>query len=268
MPTLARTVAHYEAVFDDFVRFAGGHRLSERVNIPPGFLNADYYFEFDSLEIILELKQVNAYRSSKTVDEYFGQLIQNSKVRDVVRLPNGRARIRPDSLSDSEWRRFYKMFRSSVSDHLKTAARQLKSTNSLLPPARGRRVQGVVLVNTGDFNLPIDLLLRLAEWWLKHEWQMGRCSSIEFVRCHAIDMIRDGQNPLYARHIARRATDDMLVAALRYFHDRWIHYGADAIGATVEFHEGAVADDVTPDVSQRYRGKIRFFPPGEDGASR
>jgi hypothetical protein len=264
MPPSSRTAAHYETVFDDFVRFAGGHRLSECVSIPPGRLNADYHFEFDDAEIILELKQVNAYRPSRTVDEYFAKLIRDGSMRGFETLPDGRARISPNSLNDRQWHSFYSTFRSSVSDHLKTAARQLKSTHALLPSHRRRRIQGVVLINSGDFNLPTDLLLRLVEWWLKREWKMGRCGSIEFVRCHAIDMVRDGQNPLYARHIARRATDEPAVAALRYLHDRWVQYGADAIGATVEFLEGAVADEATPDLSGRFRGKIRFLPPARD----
>jgi len=40
------------------------------------------------------------------------------------------------------------------------------------------------------------------------------------------------------------------------FFDRWVHYGADAVGASVTFTPGPVIDPVRAD--DRIRGKIRW----------
>lgn len=257
-PTLTRTVADYEEVFDDFVRFARGHRLSECTTIPSGHRNADYYFEFDTVEIILELKQVNAYQASRTVEEYVAQLLKKGRVSHVQKLPDGEVRITRASLSPAEWSRFYERFRPRIPDHLKKAAAQLKSTHDFLGEPRRRRVQGVMFVNTGDFNLPTDLMFDLVHWKLDREWKRGHWSSIDFARCHAIDMSREGQHPFYARQIVRTTADPTLVNAVHYLYERWLHYAADAFGMRVEFQEGAVANEIVPGLSQRFRGKIRM----------
>jgi hypothetical protein len=65
--SLSRTETHYESVMDDFVEFANGHRLADVVPIPSGRANADYYFEFEDFDCLLELKQACSYDEKRTV---------------------------------------------------------------------------------------------------------------------------------------------------------------------------------------------------------
>ena len=55
--TPERTVNDYEEMYDDFVNFAGGSRIDKKFEIPDKKKNADYYFDLDHFEIILELKR-------------------------------------------------------------------------------------------------------------------------------------------------------------------------------------------------------------------
>jgi len=73
-----------------------------------------------------------------------------------------------------------------------------------LPSTKIPRLKGLILINSNDYNLPTDLMFRLIEWKLKKEWKMGYFTSIDFVSCAAtIDMYKQNQTPLYARHIIR-----------------------------------------------------------------
>ncbi len=258
-----RTAEDYERVHDDFVSFAGGARLTDRFEVPVGCKNVDYYFEGDGWELLLELKQVRAFRPSRTVEQYFEQLIAAGRVRQVEHLGSGRVRITPQSLTRREWNLFYKNFCPTVSDALKKAARQLKATAEFLPPSLKRRIGGVILINSGNFNVSNELMLRFVEWRMKREWKGGHYQAIDFVRCHAMDMIHDQQNPLQGRQIARSAADALVVSVVRHLYDRWLHYGAAAVGAKVEFIEGECEPEVKADVSRRFQGKIQFVgPPG------
>jgi hypothetical protein len=107
-PTVQRSVADYEGVFDDFVAFAGGARITATFTVPDGTCNADYHFECEQYELVLELKQINAYDAGKTVDEYFTKLLSEGRVKHYTALPDGRTHIEPSSLSKQEWRKFYK----------------------------------------------------------------------------------------------------------------------------------------------------------------
>jgi hypothetical protein len=254
-PTRARTVEDYETVYDDFVRFAGGARISQRFPVPRGHLNADYHFDLSNVEMIVELKQLNAFRRSKTVDDYFATRLREGRVKHFETLSNGKVRITPESLSVSDWNRFYKCFRPGVSNHLKMAARQLKVTDGFLPEASKRRVKGVAFVNTGDFNLSTDLLLRLVEWRMKREWRAGHFRSIDFVTCITTDMIHEGRHPLHGRHIARCSGDEVVRSAVEYLYDRWIYYGAAALGVDVTRVIGTDAEDIGRDMAP-FRGKI------------
>ena len=80
--TLARDVRDYEAVYDDFIRYAGGVRVSERFDVPKNHDNADYYIECEGYDCILELKQVQKYLTD-TIDSYFDQLWRNGELRNA-----------------------------------------------------------------------------------------------------------------------------------------------------------------------------------------
>jgi hypothetical protein len=130
LPTLKRTVKDYESMYDDFVHFANGSRIDKKFAIPDGKKNADYHFDLDQFEIILELKQLNKYSKFNTVDQYFSEQLSKGKIKRFERLPNNEIRISPDSLGKSDWNDFYKRFRPSVSNNLKDAAIQLRDTEA------------------------------------------------------------------------------------------------------------------------------------------
>ena len=44
-------------------------------------LNADYYFDLELFEIVLELKQLSTYRASHTIDQYFSQCFSEGTCR-------------------------------------------------------------------------------------------------------------------------------------------------------------------------------------------
>jgi hypothetical protein len=252
-----RTVDDYERVCDDFVQFAGGARVITGFVVPEGTLNADYYFDCGPAEIVLELKQISAYRSQATIDQYFSDRLAEGKIKRFTKLPNGQIRIAPDSLSKSDWNHFYKRFRPSVSNDLQKAARQLRDTEQFLPPAAKRRVKGVILLNSGDFNLPTDLLHRLVEWKIKKEWRAGCFTSIDFVMCTTLDLFIGSQHPAHTRQIARTLEDSELCGAVMYLHNRWICYWAAAMGAVVDYQETDDLAEDRLDFSRPFAGKIR-----------
>lgn len=257
IPPVARTVDLYEATFDDLVSFSGGVRIDSRYQIPNNTLNADYLIERDDCEVILELKQINDYAKARSVDQYFERLLHRGRVRTFNTVSPTRLEILPESLSKSDWNDFYGKFRPNVGEHLDKAAKQIKATNAFLPATAKRRVGGVVIVNTGDYNVSVDLLARLIEFRTKRKWAAGRYSSIDFAMCFALDMVKDGQHPLHAPAICRTVDDPVLVSAVGHLYDRWIHYGAAAVGATVEFDPTGTAEMPPRQVSGGMIGKVR-----------
>lgn len=202
--TLARTEDDYEAVMDEFVAFANGHRLKNVFNIPEGRQNVDYYFDFGEFDCLLELKQTRVYEKDKTVDTYFNGLIAAGRLR----LPHGvgpgsAMEIGPNSLSRSEWRRFYKKFRPSILEHLDKANNQLRDTDLWLEHRRPWRVKAAFILNSGDYNLPTDLLARIIEHKVKLEWRIARFRNLDLTMCAAIDMYRSGEHPLHSHRLVR-----------------------------------------------------------------
>jgi len=262
--TTARRASDYEAMFDDFVAYAGGGRVTERFALPAGVKNPDYHFDFANCELLLELKQITAYRRADSVDAYFSKLLEAGRVRNPVSLSSTQLRIEPASLSTHDWNRFYQKFRPGVSKHLEKAARQLKQTDGLLPSDVERpRFRGLLLINTGDFNLPLDLMFRLVEWRCKREWKLGNFSKLDFVTCLVVDMVRPDQHPLQGRFIVRPGPHALLSPVVRHIYDRWLHYFADAIGAGVTFEPGEEESPESPFVvGGAFAGKIQWVPPG------
>lgn len=82
--TSERTVKDYEEMYDDFVSFAGGSRIDKKFEIPDKNKNADYYFDLDQFEIILELKQLSKYCKFNTVDQYFSSQLSKKKIKKLV----------------------------------------------------------------------------------------------------------------------------------------------------------------------------------------
>lgn len=265
-PTLSRRAPDYERVYDDFIRFAGGDRISDLYTVPPGFQNADYHLVIDAFDLVIELKQMNTYRSEQTVDAWFNGLIQRGRFRGAPTRPGIRLEIGPDSFLAEDWRRFYLKFRPSVTGHLDKAASQLKDTARVLPlPSDGRpRLFGAVLMNTNDFNLSTDLLHRLAECRVREKWKRGLYSHLDFVFCTGVDLAQEGRHPLHSRGMIRSAEQPQLSAALRFLFDRWVRYGAVAVGAKVSFTPGDLGGDpIRSDTL--VVGKLRRLPGGLGG---
>ena len=260
-PTTSRRAVDYEHMFDDFARASGGERVDRLFALPSHLKNPDYSFEFANCDLLLELKQINGYREGDTVDAYFGKLIAQGKVRTPVPAVGSQLRLEPDSLSRAEWTQFYKKFRPSVSRHLEKAAKQLKQTDAALPGTPTRpRICGLLLINSGDFNLPLDLMFRLVEWRTKREWKNGNFSKLDFVSCLTVDLIRDEQNPMQGRHIVRPKPHPSVPPVIYHIYDRWIRYYAAAIGAEVSFQPDAEMADPPLQLSGGARGKIRMVP--------
>ena len=85
-PSGMRTVEDYERTFDDFIAFAGGRRLEEAGYILPGVLNADYLLETEVIDLVVELKQVNAYVRVNSVDRYFEKLLNQRQIRNPTQI--------------------------------------------------------------------------------------------------------------------------------------------------------------------------------------
>jgi hypothetical protein len=254
--SVSRTVENYERTFDDFIAFAGGRRLEEAVEIPPGMLNADYLVETEAIDLVVELKQVNAYAKANSVDGYFEKLLCQGQVRNPKRTSATHIRIEPDSLTTAQWSHFYAKFRPNVPRQLDKAARQLKASAELVPPTYKPRAYGVVLVNTGDYNLPVDLMHRLVEFHTKRKWRVGRFSHVDFVMCVMMDMIKTGQHPLHGRCLVRTLEDAALGHGVHHLYDRWIHYGAAAVGAEVVFEPTKHPEETPLQLSGGVTGKI------------
>jgi len=253
-----RSAADYEHMFDDFVVASGGGRVGDRFTLPPGLCNADYHFATADYDLLLELKQISAYRPQATLDAYFNKLLSLGRVRQATRPISGKLEIVPESLSERDWNRFYGKFRPAVSEHLRKAARQLKETDRHLPHSAKPRLCGLVLINSGDYALPLDLMFRLVEWRVKREWQAGHFSKLDFVSCLTVDFAPlEGQHPLQGRHIIRPEPHPLLVGAVRRLYDDWLHYVANALGATVTFEPGASAPEPPLVLAGAYAGKLQ-----------
>jgi hypothetical protein len=256
-PPRGRLALSYERMFDDFVERSGGERVNVRFNLPSHVKNPDYYFVLPDCELLLELKQISNYRPDDTVDAYFTNLRRLGKVLSAEQAGPMQWRIGPESLSPADWARFYLKFRPSVSKHLEKAARQLRETDALLPRQGNRpRFCGLLLINSGDYNLPLDLMFRLVDWRTKREWKSGKFSKLDFVSCLTVDLMRANQNPMQGRHIIRPEPPVGLPGTIRLIYEHWLHYYAEAIGACVEFHPEMKTVDPPLSLSGGYAGKI------------
>jgi len=244
-------------MFDDFVLRLGGGRVTDRLALPSRVKNSDYYLPLEDCELLLELKQISVYRPGDTVDAYFEKLLRQGKLRSWTRASPTQMHIGPESLSASDWDRFYGKFRPSITDHIKKGARQLKETDMLLATdPRRPRFCGLLLINSGDYNLPLDLMFRLVEWRSKREWHRGFFSKLDFASCLTVDLMRADQHPMQARHIVRPEAHALLPEAVRMFYERWLHYYAAAIGAMVEFKPHAPVRDAPLVLSGAFAGKL------------
>lgn len=260
IPTLQRKATDYEAMCDDFVRSSLGVRISDKFNIPDNVKNADYLFNINEIEIILELKQITKFDKTESITQYFDEKLKQGKVRNFRKLSDNIIEINPNSFSKSEWNDFYKRFRPSITNNLKKAAQQLRDTDKFLPISKKPRIKGVFLLNSGDYNLPTDLLFRLIEWKMKREWKIGNFKSIDFVSCVTIDLYKENQSPLYARHIARTTQDAELVSVVKNIYEKWIHYAANAFGlkVTKNYPKSLSTETQVVDTSTSFLGKILF----------
>lgn len=257
--TVTRGVQAYEDVFDDYIAFAGGQRVDAVADIPQGALNADYVLEAQDARLIIELKQVNKYWVSNSVDEYFSDLLRRGKIRSPRFTGADRLHLDTASLASEDWIRFYRRFRPQIPGALDKAAQQLKATSSLLPETSTRTIGVAFLLNTGDFNLPVDLMFRIAERHAKAKWKVGRFSALDVILCLSMDMVKSGQHPLHGRTIVREVADPVIAGTAHHLFDRWIYYGAAAIGAEVEFTPGEVEPDPLQ-LSGGVSGKMRWTP--------
>jgi hypothetical protein len=261
--TLARDVRDYEDVYDDFIRYAGGVRVSERFNIPKNQHNADYYIECEGYDCIVELKQVQKYLTDATIDSYFDQLWRNGELRNAFphAQPGMSIKIRPEDLTPRQWRRFYEKFRPGVRKALDKANSQLSDSDKFIPRRHHRRVRAAIILNTNDYNLSTDLLFRIVERKVKLEWRANHYRSLDLVVCGAIDLFRRGQNALHARRIVRSIEYSVLVDAAWFINDRWIRYVASELGMEVTYSEDG--NDVAPppvEMLPAFEGKLRFVP--------
>lgn len=252
-----RLALSYEQMFDDFVKRSGGERVNVRFNLVSHVKNPDYYFALSDCELFLELKQISNYHPGDTVEAYFAHLQRLGKVLNAAPAGQGQMRIEATSLSMADWDRFYRKFRPAVSKHIEKAARQLRETDALLPPQGDRpRFCGLLLINSGDYNLPRDLMFRLVEWRTKREWKGGKFSKLDFVTCLTVDLMRAGENPMQGRHIIRPQPPVRLPGVIRLIYESWLRYYAEAIGACVEFHPDIKVADPPLALSRGYAGKI------------
>ena len=257
-PTLERRALAYERMFDDFVTQAGGGRVNDRFDLPSHVKNPDYHWACDEWELLLELKQISNYRPHETLDAYFQNLLRQGGIRNPTWIAPTRLRIEPESLSPADWEKFYRKFRPSVTKHLGKAARRLKETDGLLPRQSHRpRFCGLTLINSGDCNLPIDLMFRLVEWRTKREWRKDFFSKLDFVSCLTVDLIRADQHPMQGRHIVRPDPPVLLTEVVRHVYEHWLQYYAQAINAKLEFHPGSDTPNPPPVLSGDFVGKIR-----------
>lgn len=245
----------YEAMYTTFVQNCGGFRVADRLDIPAGIKNADYWFEFDGIDLLLELKQITTYDAARTIDLYFTDLIRRGKVRNVERTATGEIQISPNSLSNTQWRHFYEKFKPAVEGALKGAAAQIRETAELIANSR-RKVGGVVLLNTGDYNLSTNLLFRLCEHKIRSEWKFGKFRSIDFVSCHTVDFAPGKTHPLHSRHIVKSMGDERAVAALLHVHQCWLSFLGATLGFEATISQGTVDDAPGIDLQSPFPGKV------------
>lgn len=259
-PTPERQASDYEKVFDDFVRSLGGNRVDALYPIPSGVLNADYHLVTDAFELVLELKQMNTYRPGETADSWFNDLIAKGRYLGPPPVHGSRITVTPENFSPQDWRRFYLKFRPSVTTHLDKAAKQLKDTVRLLPPASPDRPRlfGSVMLNTNDFNLSTDLLFRLIECRTKEKWRRGLYSHLHFVFITSMDLLQEDCHPLHSRGIVRSHDEARLADGAHFLFQQWVRYGAAAVGAEVRIEPGELLDSVRVDAP--VLGKLRWTP--------
>jgi hypothetical protein len=251
-----RKSTDYEAMYTTFVLGSGGFRVEDRLSIPEGTRNADYWFEFEDIDLLVELKQIAKYDATQTVDLYFTDLIRRGKVRDIDRTVTGEIQITPNSLSNTQWRHFYEKFKPAVEGALKGAASQIRETAGLIGNSR-RKVGGVVLLNTGDYNLSTDLLFRLCEYKIRKEWKVGSFRSVDFVSCHTVDFAADKSHPLHSRHIVKSMSDEQVVAALLHLHQSWLSFVGAAIGFEARITQGTIEEAPSINFNSSFPGKIK-----------
>lgn len=258
MPPSERTPQIYEQMFDEFIRSVGGSRVEDLFVVPNGKKNADYWIEFEDAEVIVELKQITKYVPKKTVGDYFSDLINEGAMLSASTVSPGVLRVGPESFSATDWDRFYRKFRPSVENSLRHAAIQLKDTDGFIRRSGKRRVRGAFFLNSGDFNLPTDLLFRLIERKVKLEWKGGKYGALDFVSCATIDMFSAETHPLHARHIARSTADHVLVATVRWLYEAWLAYVGSVIGFVVEKLSEEGGETRSASLSTPFVGKIQW----------
>ena len=243
-------------MYTTFIQKFGGLRVAERLSIPAGKRNADYWVELGEVDLLLELKQISKYDASRTIDLYFTELIRRGKVKNIERTTTGKVQISPDSLSPTAWRRFYEKFRPAVENGLKEAAVQLRDTAELVAGPR-RKIGGVVLLNSGDYSLSTDLLFRLCEHKIRSEWKFGRFRSIDFVSCHTVDLQSAKIHPLHSRHIVKSNADENLVGSVLYLQENWLSFVGETFGFEAKIVPSTYQEAQNLDLQTPFVGKIQ-----------
>jgi hypothetical protein len=265
MPNM-RTAEEYEGVMDDFVEFAGGHRLGNLFEIPKGNgrRNADYYFDCGDFDCIMELKQVRAYDEQKTIESFWRRMEREQRFMVPPGTPVGtQFTVDRTNMSSRNWSYFYDKIRPNVVEMLKDADRQLRITDSWLPRQHPARLKAAFILNSGDFNLPIDMLGQIIRKKVNKEWQLGRFRNLDYTMCGSFDMHRLGENQLRAHHHVRESRPEIYTLA-RYMFDKWIRYTAEELGMSVEVtpaddpSAASTSDSPYIEMMAPYRGKLRL----------
>jgi len=256
MPTVERRASDYEAVFDDYVAWAGGRRVVELVEPPPGADNADYVFEGDDWRLVIELKQIDKYDAAKSASAYFGDLHAKGMIRTWKDKGPGKITIGPESLTTKQWHRFYDKSWPQIPAALTKANRQVRETAALLPATRKRQLGAAFVVNTGDYNLPTDLLYRFVERKVKKEWKGGAFRSLDFVACQSVDLYHPEQHPLHARHITHDAKDAVARQVASWTFERWVAYANAELGTEATINWGAADQPFDLRLDRTFLGKM------------
>lgn len=258
-PTLSRRVTDYETMYDDYIAHAGGRRVIDAVTVPSGISNADYLVEAAGHECILELKQVAKFDDDRAPERYFAEMYRTGDLRTYETLSATQIHVTPESLTRKQWHRFYDKCRPGIPDALVTANGQLRATEALLPHSAKPRLRGVIMLNSGDYHLPTDLMFRLIQRKMTKEWRGGHLRAIDFVTCKSVDLFHPDQHPLHARHIVRPGADDALKDVVRCLFESWVAYVNSELGADTVVGPSVQDDGQGNRVDLAFKGKLRLI---------
>jgi hypothetical protein len=157
---------------------------------------------------------------------------------------------------------FWDHVRPGILADIKKAERQVSRSKLLLGSGRPV-IGGLLLLNTNDELLPVDLMQKIVETRIGVSWSRSQLRSFDFAIGGVLDMTWADRHPQHCFLLEKKSEREIVHVVIQRVWEAWKSFLIDGIGKSA--HEAFVARDRPgePDLGAMFCGKLQIRNPGD-----